>query len=151
MVVLINIYLLVVEGDRQIDIQVYRYIYLSPLTSTIIQTNRYLCLQLIDETICCTLLKMNFFFVVNTEGEKNISTHKIQIETLPLMIESKDNIIHHQNVDEIDCYLSLHTILYRYVKREEEAQFIFIQIERSMLNKGRKKKRMRYSSLDSHC
>jgi hypothetical protein len=44
MVVLINIYLLVVEGDRQIDIQVYRYIYLSPLTSTIIQTNRYLCL-----------------------------------------------------------------------------------------------------------
>jgi hypothetical protein len=64
---------------------------------------------------------MNFFFVVNTEGEKNISTHKIQIETLPLMIESKDNIIHHQNVDEIDCYLSLHTILYRYVKREEEA------------------------------
>jgi len=70
MTVLINIHILVFEGDRQIDIQAYIDIYFSPLTSTITQTNRYLCLELIDETICCTLLKMSFFFVCSIEEKK---------------------------------------------------------------------------------
>jgi hypothetical protein len=87
---------------------IYRYLFQPPHLND--HTNQSLSMSRVDrwDDLLYIIEDEFFFLYVVQKKKKPIFTHKIKIETLLLMIESNDNILYNQNVDEFDCYLLVH-------------------------------------------